>query len=269
MYSPRAAIVHSPTAIDTFKLMWSRSVRANVEEEMKLQAMNGNSTSDPEKLDTVEFRYERQQNKNLDLAASLFLHYNFKLISWDESTRQSTAVGLQKDWGAELEASYHTDKTRLTISHGYTKLLSFDLEPGRTTYATAAPYGFGNDLSNWSNHITKLTAQHKLNDKWTLDATFRIYWGFPGMKDYDKYFPYAYSGGTQFIDEGWEKAYRGNYYLNLGLQYQPNKDLTIGVTGYNLLGIFNKDLNKRNYLDSNGDYRSDAAAVGVSVQYKF
>ena len=45
--------------------------------------------------------------------------------------------------------------------------------------------------------------------------------------------------------------------------------MTIGVTGYNLLGIFNKDLNKRNYLASSGDYRSEAAAVGVMVQYKF
>ena len=74
---------------------------------------------------------------------------------------------------------------------------------------------------------------------------------------------------TDLSKTGWEKAYRGNYYLNLGLQYQPSKDLTIGVTGYNLLGIFNKDLNKRNYLASTGDYRSEAAAVGVSVKYKF
>ena len=65
------------------------------------------------------------------------------------------------------------------------------------------------------------------------------------------------------------KAYRGNYYLNLGLQYQPSKDLTIGVTGYNLLGIFNSDFNKRNYLDSNGDYRCEAPAIGISVTYKF
>jgi iron complex outermembrane receptor protein len=269
MYSPRAAIVHSPTAIDTFKLMWSRSVRANVEEEMKAQARAGLGNSDPEKLSTVEFRYERQQNKNLDLAASVFMHYNFKLISWDETTKQSAAVGMQKDWGAELEASYHTDKTRLTISHGYTKLISFDLEPGRTTYATAAPYGFGNDLSNWSSHITKLTAQHKLDDKWTIDASMRIYWGFPGIKDYDEYNPYAYTGGSRFIEEGWHKDYRGNYYLDLGLQYQPNKDLTIGVTGYYLLGIFDKDLNKRNYLDSCGDFRDNAPAVAVSVTYKF
>jgi len=269
MFSPRAAVVYSPTEKDTLKLMWSRSVRANVEEEMKRQAMDGSGLSAPEKLDTLEFRYERQQSKNFDLAASIFMHYNFMLVSWDETTGQSTNVGTQKDWGAELEASYHTEKTRLTLSHGYTKLLEFELTPGKTTYATAKPFGYGDDLANWSNHITKLTAQQKLDDKWTLNASFRIYWGFPGTKDYGKYSPLLRSGGGQFIEDGWEKAYRGNYFLNLGLQYQPNKNLTIGVTGYNLLGIFNRDFNKRNYLDSNGDYRCEAPAIGVSVTYKF
>ena len=134
---------------------------------------------------------------------------------------------------------------------------------------TAKPYGYGDDLDNWSNNITKLTAQQKLDDKWTLNASFRIYWGFPGTKDYNKYYPTLYSGGGQFIEDGWEKAYRGDYFLNLGLQYKANKNLTIGITGYNLLGIFNIDLNKRNYLDSNGDYRCEAPAIGVSVEYKF
>jgi iron complex outermembrane receptor protein len=269
MFSPRAAIVHTPNAKDTYKLMWSRSVRANFEEEMKAQDMSGLGKSQPEKLDSVELRYERQQSKNLELAASVFLHYNFKLISWSESEHSSTSTGNQKEYGIEFEAAYHNETTRLMLSHSYTKLIDFDLETGQTTYNTAKPYGFGNDLSNWSNHITKITAQHKLNDKWTLDGSMRIYWGFPGTEDYDEYNPYAYTGGSRFIEEGWKKAYRGNYYLNLGLQYQPNKDLTIGVTGYYLLGIFDKDLNKRNFLDSQGDFRDNAPAIAVSVSYKF
>jgi hypothetical protein len=90
------------------------------------------------------------------------------------------------------------------------------------------------------------------------------------MKDYDEYFPYVINPpGGRFVQEGWEKTYRGDYFLNLGLQYKPGDDLTIGVTGYNLLGIFNRDFNKRNYLDSSGDYRCHAAAIGVSVEYKF
>ena len=136
----------------------------------------------------------------------------------------------------------------MTISHAYTKLIDFDLEdPCTSTFITAEPYGYGNDLAQWSNHITKLTVQQKLDDKWTLDGSLRIYWGFPGMKDYDHYSHDTATGGSALLyDSGWEKTYRGNYYLNLGLRYQPTKDLTIGVFGYYLLGIFDKDLNKRN-----------------------
>jgi len=289
MFSPRLAGVYTPTERDTWKLMWSRSVRTNFEEEMKAQAMDSNSSdiSDSEILDNIELRYERQHSEKLDFAVSLFYHYNLELIGWNDETQKSTSIGTQKNCGVELEASYHTEKTRFAISHSYTKLVSFDLEPGQDTLITAEPYGYGDDLADWSNHITKLTAQHKLNDKWTLDASLRVYWGFPGMKDYDEYYPYTFdkAAGTNpevpdyydnidapypthpFVEDGWEKAYRANIYLNLGLQYKPSKDLTIGVTGYNLLGIFNKDFNKRNYLASNGDYRCHAPALGISLKY--
>jgi len=268
MYSPRLAVVYTPTNKDAYKLIWSRSVRANNEEEMKAQYNAEGTTSAPEILDSVEFRYERQQSKNLDLAASIFVHYNLEIISYSFTDGRNTNIGTEREYGAELEASYHTDKTRLMISHGYTKLYAFALAEDQDTYITAKPYGYGDDLANWSNHITKLTAQQKLDDKWTLDASLRIYWGFPGMKDYEKYSPYI-GGGDQFVQDGWEKTYRGSYYLNLGLQYQPSKNLTIGVMGYNLLGIFDINLNKRNYMAGSGDYRCEAPAVGVSVTYKF
>ncbi|MBN2019466.1 MAG: TonB-dependent receptor [Sedimentisphaerales bacterium] len=266
MFSPRAAIIHTPTDIDTLKLIWSRSVRANFEEEMKKQADAGGGDSDPETLDSVEFRYERRHNKNLDLAASIFVHYNFELITYSPSRTSNTVVGTQRDYGVELEAAYHTESTCLLISHGYTKLYDFDLEPGQSTYVTSEPFGYGDDLANWSNHITKLTAQQKLDDKWSLDASLRIYWGFPGLKDLNRYL--YDTSADPVVESGWEKAYRGNYYLNMGLQYQPNKNMTLRVDGLNLLGVFDKDLNKRNYY-GDPDYRSHAAAVAVSMTYKF
>jgi len=275
MFSPRASLVYTPNKKDTYKIMWARSVRANYEEEMKFQADSGGGVSDPEKLDSFELRYERQHSKNLDFAASIFVHYNLELIAWSQVGQEgsSTTLGEQEEYGCELEASYHTDKTRLIISHGYTKLHDFELAPGKNTLTTAKPYGYGDDLANWSNHITKLTARHKLDERWTLDGSLRIYWGFPGMRDYCHYrknpTDKANRNDYPVMEPGWNRGYRGNYYLNLGLQYQPKENLTFRVDGYNLLGIFNKDLNKRNYYGSYGDFRSHAAAVGVSVTYKF
>jgi outer membrane receptor for ferrienterochelin and colicin len=266
MFSPRAAIIHTPTDIDALKLIWSRSVRANFEEEMKKQTDAGGGDSKKEKLDSVEFRYERQQNKYLDLAASVFVHYNLELISYNPNQGRNTVVGTQRDYGVELEAAYHTETTRLLVSHCYTKLYDFDLEPNQSTYISAKPFGYGDDLANWSNHITKLVLEQKLDDKWTFDASLRIYWEFPGLKDLNRYLLNTQTDPV--VEQGWEKAYRGNYFLNMGLQFQPDKNLTLRVDGLNLLGIFDKDLNKRNYF-GDPDYRSHAAAVAVSAIYKF
>lgn len=171
-------------------------------------------------------------------------------------------VETQREWGLELEATYHTDRTVLNLSQGFTKLYDFDLEPGMSTVNTAEPYGYGDDLANGSNHVTKVTGRYKLDDDWTLDGSLRIYRGFPGLENYNDYMPGAMGqGSTPAIEPGWEKAYRGNYDLNLGLQYQPNGNLTLRVEGYYLLGIFDEDLNKRNYYTSVGDYRSHAPAV--------
>jgi len=130
---------------------------------------------------------------------------------------------------------------------------------------SAHPYGYGDDLQRWANHLTKVTASHKLNEKWTLDGSMRIYWAFPGLKDYAKY-----NASMNGYNLRWERSYRGSYYLNLGLQYKPSDNLTCRVDGYNLLGVFDKDLNKRNYGgEGYADFRSHAAAVGVSVIYKY
>jgi outer membrane receptor protein involved in Fe transport len=283
MFSPRAALVHTPNERDTYKLMWSRSLRANFEEYMKRQDQLHGTKSEPEKLDSIEFRYERQQSKNLDLAASLFWHYNLQSLGWSQADQSYTIAGTQRTYGVELEATYHTDKTRFTVSHGYTKLYSFYLSPAQRNYrptapaqaVTANPYGYGCDLTNWSNHNTKLVYQRKLDDKWTFDASMRIYWGFPGMREFDKYYPYnSVTNATadrRQIEPDWKRAYRGSYFLDLGLQYKYSKNLEIGITGYNLLGILEKDLNKRNFVEvaGTGDFRDSAPAVAVSLTYKF
>jgi iron complex outermembrane receptor protein len=271
MFSPRAAIVHTPNKKDTYKLMWARSVRANHEDQMKDKRMMEGGNSDPEKLDSLELRYERKHNENLDLAASAFWHYSLDVIDWAGGTiQQRMVVGEQKECGFELEALYHTDRTRLGVSHGFTKLLDFErsdkLTADRWLQPTAYMYGYGHDLQRWANNITKIQGQYKFDEKWTLDGSLRVYWGYPGLKDYAKYS--AIRDGRYPIE--WERSYRGSYFLNLGLQYQPKKNLTFRVDGYNLLGIFCKDFNHRNYMgEGSADFRSHAAAVGVSVTYKF
>ncbi len=264
MYSPRAAGVLTPTERDTLKAIWTQSVRMNFEAEMKKQHDATGTDSDPEKLDSWELRYERQQTKNLDLAVSGYLH-RLNAISWDNSLQKSTVVGTQKDAGVELEAIYHTEKDRLAVSHGFTKLVEFDQKTGRTSHISSEPYG--HDLTNWSNNNTKVDYRHKLDDHWTFNGSLRVYWGFPGLKTYEDW------NSPVLVDHGWERTYRGSYFLDLGLEYKPNKHLEIGMYGYNLLGIFDSDLNKRNTVESGNaggsGFRSAAPALAVSATYAF
>jgi outer membrane receptor protein involved in Fe transport len=270
MFSPRATLVFMPTEKDTFKLMWARSVRANYEEQLKLAA---SGDSQPEKLDSIELRAEHSHNEHLDLAASAFVHYNLELIGFDGTTQQTIPVATQRDWGFELEAAYHTERTRLAISHGFTKLYGFNLEPGAWANVSAMGWDYGDDLGRWSTQITKITAQHKLDDQWTLDSSMRVYWGFPGCEDFTRYMHEAYAAGDTWPDslaaDGWERTYRASSYLNLGLQYEASKNLTCRLDGYYLLGIFDEDLNKRIYGGNNTTYRSHAPALAASLVYRF
>lgn len=267
MFSPRASLVYTPTRKDALKLMWARSVRANYEEEMKA---GGVSDSSPEKLDSIEFRWERTHNENLDLAVSIFKHYNLELIGWSGTTNSQIVVGTMKNWGIEFEATYHTERTRLMISHSYTKLSDFVIEDaalaGHYVQFTAHPYGYGDDLQMWANHLTKIVLRHKLNERWTFDGSLRIYWGYPGLRDYAQYSAAGYGGDRTPFDIQWERSFRGSYFLNLGLQYKPNKNLTVRVDGYNLLGAFYEDLNHRNYGgEGSADFRCHAPSVGATV----
>ncbi len=268
MSSPRASVIYTPNEKDTLKLMWARSVRANYEEEMKKAE---DHSSHPENLESIEVRYERRHSKSLDLAVSVFNYYQLELIGWSNAAGGQTVVGTMKDWGIELEATYHTERTRVMISHSYTQLTDFKLGDPSMLSAdpliqfSAQPYSYGDDLQRFANHVTKIIARHKLNERWTLDGSLRIYWGYPGLKDYAEYV--ANRNGYAL---NWERSYRASYFLNLGLQYQPKENLTFRVDGYNLLGILDCDFNHRNYGgEGSADYRCAAPAVGVSVIYKF
>jgi long-subunit fatty acid transport protein len=155
-------------------------------------------------------------------------------------------------------------------------MLSFDNTPGIGDYVSASAFGYGNNLANWSNHITKLTARYNLTDQWSMDGSMRIYWGFPGQQDYAEYIKYERWTPGWFNGWCYDDTYNGlmqpSIFLNLGVQFKPTKDLTVRVDGYNLLGIFDINLNKRliGYDPlSPGDARAHAPALGVSLSYKF
>jgi hypothetical protein len=139
-----------------------------------------------------------------NLLASSFYNDN-QVIAWNAVTRSSTPVGRLKTIGAELELAYKGKKFDFGANHSYVKQLSWQLAEGLTTSgisygdyylntsyvpATGVPAvpvllrSTGNDLNNYSDHMTKVFGNLKLvNDKFTLHGDMKVLWGMTGAKD--------------------------------------------------------------------------------------
>jgi outer membrane receptor for ferrienterochelin and colicin len=272
MYSPRFSLVYAPNEKDTLKFTCSRSVKMGHDAEMRVTHQLTDKLTSPEKLTTYELRYERQHTKNFWFGGSLFFN-DYDIIGYDGSTEGANALGNVKSFGAELEATYKNNQLKITASHGYTQLLNFQEAEGVSSYVSSEPYGYGKDFANWNNHVSKLTVDYKATDKLTLNSSVRVYWGIPGAEDYASFLRDTDSAdGYDDYPDNFKKHYffTPSVFLNLGMQYDFAKNLTMRIDGHNLLGFFDSELNKTMYgYDYGFDFRSAAPAFTVTLKYDF
>ncbi len=270
LFSPRLAFVFRADPKDTLKVIAARALRRNGDGELRQEYVQTDEDGTTESLDSLEFRFDRQHDQNWKFGTSLFVQRN-DAIGFSASLNHSVAVGTFRMWGIEPELSYRTDKTRLTLSHGYTKLISANLEtPDVIQGITAEPYGFGDDLANWANHITKIALIHDFDEVWSINTSLRAYWGFPGaeaLADWNN------SRSTPldiaWDDPGYDEAYGPSVYWNAGLEYRPYRNLALRADAFNILGWFDETLNKRSYYFRGSEYSVEPAAVAISMKFKF
>lgn len=264
LFSPRASMVYSSDDVNTYKLLLTQSRRMNIAQANRNAELSGNSQGDTEVLNSIEARYERV-SENSFLGLSLF-YINLDALGWDKTARNSSTIGNQTQWGFEAEQVLTYDRHALNLSFAYTKLIDFKLY-GQNTTITAQPLGYGNDLADWATYSAKLRYRYDISEQTQLTSTLRAFWGYQGSKDYGEY---LLDNGSPFItEEGYTKAYREQVYLNLGLRHQPTQDVTLSVDFHNVLGILDKDLNKRIYRGSLGGYRAEAVAVSAGISVSF
>lgn len=269
LFSPRASLIYAPNDIDTYKFIFAKAVRRSPDDEIRDQWIETRTFADTETILNAEVRYERQHTDNLHFAASWFV-YSLDLVAYTSSTKRTEGLGKQNAWGFELEGSYVTDKTQFNFSHGYTKLISFDLDdPTDIQTISAQPYGFGSDFATWSNNITKFAVIHEFDKLWTGSASLRLYWGFPGAEDATRFSNGQTGGVGGKNDEGFTEAFDANVYLNLGIQYKPVEDYTFRLDAFNALGWIDIKLNKRNFIPQVSEYRAEAASLAFTVKYEF
>lgn len=270
LFSPRLALVFRADPKDTFKLITARAQRRNGDGELRQEYVQSGSEGTTETLDSFEFRYDRQQGEHWRYGLGLFVQQN-DAIGFSAAANHSVAVGRFKTWGMEPEISFRSKQTKLTLSHGYTKLIGTSLAtPSTIQGITAEPYGYGDDLANWASNITKIALIHDLDDEWTVSTSLRAYWGFSGAKDLaDWNGSLGAPLGIALADPGYDEAYGPSVYWNAGLEYRPTKDLTLRADAFNILGWFDEKLNKRLYYFRGSDYSVEAAAVAISARLAF
>jgi len=189
-------------------------------------------------------------------------------VGYSGSLQRSTLLGTFESWGWEVEANYDMGSTYLIASHGYVKLMDGQLvDPTIIQGISAMPYGFGDDFANWSNHLSKIAVAKDIAEGTNISSSLRVYYGFPGgrdLADYNRTLGTP-SGSISQADVGYNKSFRGNYFLDFGLQREWTEHITLRADLYNVLGWCDINLNKRNYINRVDTYRPEAATVGLSA----
>ena len=264
MFSPRVALVNELTEKDTIKAIVSNAVRASTAEDMKMAYDQGNKSKYEDMLN-YELQWHRQQSDNLWLGVSTFFNER-DVVAWDQGNSIVKPLGEMSIYGAELEAIYKKDKTSIGFSHGYSKLCNFKLDNRSTDqFFTTEPYGYGDDLTAWHNHITKFNARHEVTERLNVNGSVVVYWRSQGRKDYLEYTriyqSWDYTEGVSHKNIGDPACF-----LNLGLGYTFDKHLECAFNAYNVLGWFHERLNQKDFAFS-GIQRSSTMTLNPSVSF--
>lgn len=280
LLSSRLALVHELTGQDTLKAIAARSLRKPMEILMRLdRRVEPDKTFDPETLDSLELRWERQHTPALSYESSLVFE---RMNAFDTSLTGNQSQAGRFDIGVlELAMKYQSGRWQLAASHGYSKLLDARQNPDvAVTVLTVADAenGVGDDVGFWSSHLTKLALLCDLTETVKLSSSLVHYWGFPGTDNFSRWTT-ANAGtalpGTTYrrygvYDGSNSRTAKGNTYVNAGLKWQVDQQLSVALDGYNLLGFFDEEISKRNFVGANaGSYQIDPASLGIRLDYRF
>jgi hypothetical protein len=287
LFSPRFAFIHELDTNEYLKFIAQHSVRMNTQEELYMNH-ELNEDNDPERLDSFELIYSDKPNEKFSWQGSVFYNRN-DVIAWDWGQTRSAPIGILDTMGLEVETDYKKDNYSFGINHSYIKQLDWDLDDdillSGISYSdyyreTTDDYAItilsnGNDLNNWSNHITKLYGNIDfLDGQLSLHANMHTLWGFQGRKDGLDALEEA-GGEAAMIDDIRSKdAYDIEVTANVSLTYRVNKlsSLTVYVQNIPVIGD-NKRYSyssgfKKTYPDK-VSWIEEPTVVGISYLLKF
>jgi len=277
MFSPRLAAVFLPDDRQTWKFIYNRAVRHSDDADLHSIYVATGKEGDVEKIDHFEVILQQALSKKFSFHLSGNYNHH-QVVSYNDATKLTEYIGTLDFYCIEGQLTYKDGRLEVQLSHSYTKQLDFDLsnEAIIRQNISASPEGYGNDLANWNNNMTKVRINWQLLDSLNWFSSLRIFWGMPGAVDLADYNRAALQPVDNVIS--WYKLplydsstrFAGvSAYLDTGLILQASDNLSLSIHGYNLLGLFDEDLNKRNYFQRTSQYRDAAPSVAVRLTYSF
>ena len=312
MFSPRLALVSTIGNDATIVSSIQRAQRMMPLRAQYLSHLAGNS-SKHETLDSIEMSYTDTQFENT--AINIRSYYNN--ISAVGYTGQSLEFLTDTElFGIEFNSTYKHDNLELTFNHTYVNPLNIRMNPelktgtNRNNISFADYYYYtrsdiplllkseGNDLNNWSTHISKfLYTQSFLDRRLKAHISAQIYWDFDGSYDEMRMYQKAYdnvdinalSASEQlafsqqyqdFIVERQllekEKAYDIDFNVNASLTYywpaNPTTDVQFKFYVENLLNSsyrYYVSTGSSGSIPNRFQYLDKPVMVGLSMQISF
>lgn len=279
MNSPRLAAVYQASHRDQLKFIAAKSVRKPMEILMRIDRLNETRDSfEPEEFESLEIRWQRQQNNKLSFNNSLVyerINVFDASLSGDQDQVGRFDIGVY-----EFELAHKTDTSSLIFSHSYSRLLEADQHPNVaiTTLSVAdAENPRGNELAFWSQHISKLAWNQNITKTINFSSSLVYYWGFDGVDDFTQWvtensgdaLPTGAHRRYGLYDGTNQDASKGSLYMNAGFQWDPAYGTSIRLDAYNINEWFNQKSSKRNYIGSGaGSYQIEPASLRLKVEFK-
>jgi len=276
MLSPRISTVYIPDAAMVFKMTYNRSVRHSDDAELYKLHMSENRDGDVETIDNIEFMFDYYPERRWHFGLNCYYNHH-QVVAYNDADKETGRIGTVDFYGIEGIVSYHTEKMDLSLSHNYTKQLDFSLYDPDTLREniSASVKGYGNDLANWYNHITKFNMVYRVNEYFSWSSSLRLFWNMPGAVDMADYNMEHFANEKANIllrlplYKDSKKAFETSVYWNTALHYRYSDTLDFSLYGYNLIGLFDQRYNKRNYFQRTSHYREAAPALAVRMTYRF
>lgn len=273
MFSPRWAMVYSPNHEYTYKAIISRSVRKNNAEELRQQHLAGEK-GETEKITNYEISLNHTHDFQSFTATAFYNDYD--ILGINIGNLRSQSIAEMQSAGLELEWIYSSGDLQINSSHSFTKLIDLDGVDALEQKISASTSGYGNDLSQWSNHISKIASHYQLSDQIGIYNALRIFWGYDGAQDYIDFTNDLRANSTDgntdstaLTDPGYTDSTDLAAFLDAGFIYQLDKTQTLELRGYDLLGLIDKKYNKRIYVINVGNYQQTSASLSVKYSLQF